>query len=69
MVAFGERNIGLEISCNICGIVYHLFVHSDDIERYGQGDLVQDAFPYLSANERELIISHTCGSCFDKIFG
>lgn len=28
----------------------------------------QDAFPYLSADERELIISGTCSECWDKLF-
>ena len=29
----------------------------------------QDAFPYLTPNERELIISGTCAECWDKMFG
>jgi hypothetical protein len=28
---------------------------------------VQDAFPYLSEDTRELIVSKTCGTCFDEI--
>ena len=29
---------------------------------------LQNAFPYLSASERELIKSGTCGKCWDKMF-
>jgi hypothetical protein len=29
---------------------------------------IQDAMPYLSDSEREILISKTCGECFDKIF-
>jgi hypothetical protein len=28
---------------------------------------VQECFPYLSADERELMISGMCGSCFDNL--
>jgi hypothetical protein len=31
--------------------------------------LIQDHFPHLTDDERELIISGTCGSCFDDMFG
>jgi hypothetical protein len=30
--------------------------------------LIQDAMPYLEADLRELFLSKTCGSCFDKLF-
>jgi hypothetical protein len=29
---------------------------------------VQDAFPMLTADEREILISGICGKCFDGIF-
>jgi hypothetical protein len=34
-----------------------------------QGQLVQNEFPELSADERELIISGICGKCFDDLLG
>jgi len=33
------------------------------------GELAQNAFPYLSATEREQLISHICPKCQDSIFG
>jgi hypothetical protein len=69
MVAFGERDMMVNLDCRVCGIPHNLMINRDDIVKYDNGALVQDAFPYLSANERELIISQTCGSCFDKMFG
>jgi len=33
----------------------------------GQG-FIQDVMPYLSDAERELLLSKTCGDCFDKLF-
>lgn len=32
------------------------------------GEKVQDFFPFLSADQRELLISKTCGACFDQMF-
>lgn len=69
MVAFGDRDLMVNINCRVCGITYNLMISTEDLKNYENGALVQDAFPYLSADERELIISQTCGSCFDKMFG
>jgi hypothetical protein len=33
-----------------------------------EGMLIQDAMPELSADERQLLISGTCGKCWDKMF-
>lgn len=33
-----------------------------------KGTFVQDEFPKLDSNERELLISQTCGNCWNKIF-
>lgn len=29
---------------------------------------IQDIFPDLSADDREILISGICGSCYDKLF-
>ena len=33
-----------------------------------KGTFIQDEFPELDPNERELLISQTCGNCWNKIF-
>lgn len=33
-----------------------------------KGAFIQDEFPELDPNERELLISQTCGNCWNKIF-
>lgn len=43
-------------------------VWEEDYQRYVEGSYVQDAFPYLSSAEREMLISRTCGPCFDGMF-
>jgi hypothetical protein len=48
--------------------VVEVLVNVDDYNQWQGGKLVQDAFPYLSADEREILISGTCGPCFDAMF-
>ena len=55
--------------CVKCKNVHILLVNSDDFQRWKDGALIQDAMPYLSADERELLISSICGLCFDQMFG
>jgi len=54
--------------CNECDRDIPLVVQLEDLEKYNNGAFVQDAFPYLNAGDRELIISGTCSECFDKMF-
>jgi hypothetical protein len=59
----------IEVQCRICGVEYVTTVNSDDFRDWYNGiSPIQNAFHYLSASERELILSETCGKCFDKMF-
>ena len=54
--------------CHDCGETFTLEIELADFKRWLGGEKAQNAFPYLSADERELIISGTCGKCFDALF-
>ncbi len=56
-------------NCVFCNRSWAVEVNQTDLERYEDGALVQNAFPYLTATERECIISGMCPACQDKIFG
>ena len=66
------RNLSTVITlrCVVWGRHVALRLDADDLERHRAGVLVQDAFadengvPYLSAAERELFITATCGDCY-----
>jgi hypothetical protein len=46
-----------------------MLVNSKDLSDWkSEKKYIQDAMPYLSAGEREILISKTCGECFDKMF-
>lgn len=60
--------ITLEIRCPFCGNFSLIDVLAEDFEKYQNGELVQNCFPYLDADERELLISGTCFKCQKDIF-
>jgi hypothetical protein len=58
------------VQCAICQKHYVMRVDRDDLARvvYGIGGvLLQDACPYLSAVERELLLTATCETCWDSL--
>lgn len=55
--------------CPICRREELVTVNEKDYEKWEKGMLVQDAFPYLTADEREMLISGICSDCWEKTFG
>jgi hypothetical protein len=46
-----------------------IFYNREDMVDWLSGSLpIQDAMPYLTIGERELLISGTCNDCFDILF-
>jgi hypothetical protein len=64
----GQNKIGHDVVCIMCQRTYSLAIDPDDMKRWQERELIQKAMPYLSANERELLISGICGKCFDETF-
>ena len=60
--------ITLTITCIMCKEVHKIVVSDDGFEKWNKGELIQIALPELSADEREMLISKTCGKCWDKLF-
>jgi hypothetical protein len=66
----------IEIKCKTCKKLYTVVVEQADYDTWqsdgrtgGPKRHIQNALPYLSADDRELLISQTCGPCFDALFG
>ena len=55
--------------CPICGRGNEVEVNEMDYLDWQDGVLAQVAFPYLSANEREALISGICPTCWENMFG
>ena len=63
------NTIYLETSCPFCGHSNTILVYEDDFLAWQNGKLIQDAFPYLSPEDREMLISGICPTCWEKMFG
>ena len=61
--------INLLITCPICGVTYEVAVPAEGYMAWQSGELIQNAMPELSADERECLISGICLDCQKKIFG
>ena len=65
-----NSTIALIGMCNVCDTEYRLNVMEEDYLRWQEGKtLIQDAFPYLSIGDRELMISGICAKCWEDMFG
>ena len=63
-----DKKTNIIKTCISCKKEYKIEVNTADLYSYMNGELVQRAFPYLSAAERELIISGVCDKCFTDMF-
>lgn len=61
--------INISQTCRHCEKTYVMRVSLADLDKRNKGMLIQEAFPYLSADMREMFITGICGKCYDKIFG
>lgn len=63
-------SIKLQCQCRLCDDVHVIDdIVVDDLVAWSQGKLIQEAMPYLSNEERELLISQTCPACWSELFG
>jgi len=68
MVALTGRNTAVVSRCTKCGDTQTVLVRKVDLRAWRDGEYIQNAMPYLTVDERELLISGTCGPCFDNMF-
>jgi len=63
-----EEYLNVGVTCVMCEILHTLHLPKKGLIAWKSGTLIQEAFPELDADTRELLISHTCAPCFDKMF-
>jgi hypothetical protein len=55
--------------CVVCGKTHEYYVNRREYEDWQYGKMkIQQVFPELTLDEKETLISGTCGSCFDEMF-
>lgn len=57
------------VTCRLCNKTTEVHCNKNDFDSWQKGDgFIQDLLHYVSAADRELLISGTCGECFDELF-
>jgi hypothetical protein len=60
----------VDSTCRSCKKIKTLEVNEEGFTAWKNREkLIQDALPELDKDDRELLISGTCGTCFSKMFG
>jgi len=55
-------------TCILCGNEVRIHTSVEGYTAWADGEFIQDAMPELTPDEREILISGICGTCFDKEF-
>jgi len=62
------EKVRIETRCPFCGQTHEVEVYEADYMAWEFGATAQEAFPYLSADDRELLISGICSECWARTF-
>ena len=68
MVTLTSREHTITVVCWMCDASHTLMVNITDVADWKLGEMIQDAMPYLSSAERELLISRTCDDCWKELY-
>lgn len=62
------KTITIKTTCGFCQEEKSITVSESGYNLWKQGTLIQDALPELTTEERELLMTNTCGHCWKQIF-
>ena len=54
--------------CKLCGAQFTIEADEERFARLDASKHIQDVFPELDIDSREIMISGVCGKCFDEMF-
>lgn len=61
--------VKVECKCPCCGKISHVKLTENEWWRWQTGERIQNVVPTMSPEERELLISGVCNTCWNKMFG
>ena len=64
-----SKNTFLELSRKTCTFCTVLELDEQRIKNWRDGAYIQNVFPDLTPDQRELMMTGTCGECWDKMMG
>jgi hypothetical protein len=56
-------------TCIFCGANHLIPLDEEKYRRWRSGEHVQNVWPEMSADQREILISGTCPECWEREFG
>lgn len=69
MERINHKEVTIVTCCPLCRRANFVEVNEADYWAWEDGALAQDAFPYLFAEDREMLISGICPTCWHTTFG
>jgi hypothetical protein len=63
-----EGTVVVTITCPFCDQQSKVTADTEGFQRWMAGELIQNALPDLSVNDRELLMSGAHSTCFDEAF-
>lgn len=69
IVANDGEKLQFVVTCPKCREPQTLTTSVTGYQRWIAGEFIQHAMPEIAKDERELLISGICQSCWDKLFG
>jgi len=64
-----KNTILVDVKCPFCGTSKAIEVPQSNYNDWRNGKLAQHAFPTLSLDDREQLISGVCPKCWNQTFG
>jgi len=68
MTQLASKEMTVHVECRTCRGTTSLTVDKDKYEEWRRGALVQNCFPDMSVEDRELLVSQTCDKCWQEMF-
>ena len=65
----GSGEYLIHAECVECSMKQDIRVTGPELFKYNQGALIQSAFPNLTGDQREMLISGLCSICYDSLLG
>ena len=56
-------------TCPFCGRISRIELDTEKLDRWDSGENLQDVFPDMDLNTREILISGIDPECWDRLFG
>lgn len=61
-----DLDVSVLKTCIFCSHEHKVVMDKEKYFRWRNGELIQNVFPEMTSDQREILISGTCPECWDK---